>query len=223
MKTIIILAVTLLFPLYIFSQAGPKLEVIGGENIDAGSHTRGQPVHYEIKFKNTGDADLQILSVSTSCGCSTALATSDTIKPGDEGSINFTFNGNGFGPVAKNVFINTNEAPNNVHTLLVGMNMTDPLTLDPASIMTQGKVGDEIKQTATLQNSLDKEVTISEVSSNSPVVKVSADKTTIGAGDKASFDISIKIYEDSPVNAAVIIKTSEGEYQIPILVDIKSN
>jgi hypothetical protein len=223
MKTVIIFIISLLFPICILSQSGPKLEVIGGENIDAGSHTRGKEVHYEIKFKNVGDADLHIMSVSTSCGCSTALATSDTIAPGTEGSINFTFNGSGFGPVAKNVFINTNESPNNIHTLLIGMNMIDPLTLDPASIMTQGKVGDEIKETATLQNSLDKDVVISDVSSNSPVVKVSADKMTINSGDKASFDISIKIFEDSPVNAAVIIKTSEGEYQIPILVDIKSN
>ena len=49
-----------------------------------------------------------------------------------------------------------------------------------------------------------------------------SDKTEIGNGEAASFSISIKIYEDSPVNAAVIIKTSEGEFQIPILVDVKS-
>ncbi len=223
MKTLFILIFSILFPLIVFSQAGPKLEVIGGETIDAGSHTRGQAVHYDIRFKNTGDADLHINSVSTSCGCSTALASSDTIKAGEDGSIDFNFNGNGFGPVAKNVFINTNENGNSVHTLLVTMNMVDPLTLNPASIMTQAKVGEEVKQTATLQNSSDKEVSISEVSSNSPVVKVTSDKTTIGTGEMVSFDITIKIYEDSPVNAAVIIKTSEGEYQIPILVDIKSN
>jgi hypothetical protein len=223
MKSLRFLILLVFIPIICFSQTGPKLEVTDGETINTGDHARGKEVHYEIKFKNTGDSDLKINSVSTSCGCSTALATSDLIKPGEEGTVNFTFNGNGYGEVAKNVFINTNETPNNVHTLLMKMNMTEPLSFDPASIITSGKVGDELNQTATLKNSLDKEVTISEISANSPVVKVTSDKTTINAGESASFNISIKIYEDSPVNAAIIIKTSEGEYQIPILVDVKAN
>jgi hypothetical protein len=223
MKSVKFLILLLILPVLTYSQVGPKLEVVGGETINTGDHIRGKEVHYEIKFKNIGDADLKISGVQTSCGCSTALATSDLVKPGDEGSVNFTFNGNGFGAVAKNVFITTNETPNNSHTLLISMNMLDPLTLNPASIISSGKVGEELTQTATLLNSLDKEVTISEVSANSPVVKVTSDKTTIGSGESASFSISIKIFEDSPVNAAVIIKTSEGEYQIPILVDIKAN
>lgn len=223
MKIVKIVVPIILFSTFVFSQTGPKLEVTGGENINVGDRPKGKEVHYEIKFKNTGDDDLKILSVSTSCGCSTALATAELVKPGDDGTVNFTFNGNYSGPVAKNVFINTNETPNNTHTLLIRMNMVDPLALNPASIITSGKVGEELTQTVSLLNSLATEVTISEVTSNSPVVKAVSNKTTIGGGDSASFNISIKIFEDSPVNAAVIIKTSEGEYQIPILVDIKTN
>ena len=214
---------SLLFPILLYAQVGPKLEVIGGETIATGDHVRGQQVNYEIKFTNTGDQDLKITSVSTSCGCSSALASSDLIKPGDQGSINFTFNGSGFGPVSKNVSISTNETTNNSHVLLVTMNMIDPLVLTPQSIMTEGKVGDELKQTATLQNSMDKEVTINEVTANTPVIKVTSDKSVINTGETASFDISIKIYEESPVNAAITIKTSEGEYSIPIFVDVKAN
>ena len=223
MKSIKISVLFLLFPILLYAQTGPKLEVIGGETIGTGDHVRGQQVNYEIKFVNSGDQDLKIVSVSTSCGCSSALATSDTIKPGEQGSVNFTFNGSGFGQVSKNVSIVTNEATNNSHILLVQMNMIDPLVLTPQSIMTEGKVGDEIKQTATLLNSMDKEITINEVTVNTPVIKVIPDKTVISKGETASFDISIKIYEDSPVNAAITIKTSEGDYSIPIFVDVKAN
>jgi len=217
------LVVILFFPVLLIAQSGPKFEVTGGENINTGDHLRGQEVQYEILFKNTGDTDLKINSVSTSCGCSTALASSDLLKPGEDGTIKFTFNGNGYGQVVKNVFVTTNESPTNMHTLTMVMNMTEPLTLSPASILLEGKKGQELTQTATLKNILDKIVTITQVSSNSPAVTVTADKTELNTGETVSLNISIKIYEDSPVNAAVIITTSEGEYQIPILVDVKSD
>lgn len=212
----------LLLPVLAFAQKGPKLEIEGGETINTGSYMRGKEVNYEIQFKNTGDADLAISGVSTSCGCSSALVSSNLVKPGESGSVKFTFNGNGFGTVTKSVTINTNETPTAFHTVMLNMNMIEPITLNPQSIMTEGKVGDELKQTATVTNSLDKQVDILEVSSNTPVIKVVSDKMTLGAGETASLSISIMIYEESAINAAIIIKTTEGELQIPVLVDVKA-
>ena len=114
------------------------------------------------------------------------------------------------------------EACNVHHTLQMKMNMVDPVVLNPQSIISEGKVGDELKKTATITNSFDREISITEISSNSPVVKVTSDKMVLSAGDAASLSINIKIYEDSAINAAIIIKTSEGEFQIPILVDVKA-
>lgn len=213
----------LLLPLTFFAQTGPKLEVEGGENLDAGSFLRGKEVVYEIKFKNSGDTDLKINGVQTSCGCSSALASSDLLKPGESGSIKFTFNGQGFGPVMKSVIISTNESESNYHTVHVNMNMVDAISYNPQSIITEGKVGDELKQTATITNSLDKEVSITEVTSNTPVIKITADKMVLKSGEASSLNISIKIYEESAINAAIIIKTSEGEIQIPVLVEVKAN
>ena len=213
----------LFFPLVLLAQNGPKFEIAGGETINTGSHIRNAEVNYDITFKNSGDDTLKIVSVSSTCGCSSALATSNALLPGEEGIIKFKFNGIGMGPVTKSIVISTNEAEANSHQINMVMNMVDPVTLTPASIITAGKVGEELNQTASMVNSLDKPISITELTSNSPVVKVTCDKTEIGIGETASFNISIMIYEDSPVNAAVIIKTSEGEFQIPILVDIKSS
>jgi hypothetical protein len=224
MNILKLIILTLLFlPITVFAQNGPKFDIPGGETINTGNHIRNVEVKYEIKFNNSGDDTLKITYVSTTCGCSSALVSSNALLPGEEGSINFIFNGIGMGMVTKSVVVSTNEAVGNSHQINMVMNMVDPVSLKPASIITEGKVGDEIKQTASMFNSLSKIISITEITSNSPVVKVSSDKTEIGIGETASFDISIKIYEDSPVNAAVIIKTSEGEFQIPILVDIKSN
>jgi hypothetical protein len=203
--------------------AGPKFQLYDGETINTGNHMRNVELNYDIKFKNSGDDTLKIITVSATCGCSSVLLSSNTLLPGEDGSIKFTFNGMGMGQVTKTIVVSTNEAENNSHQISMVMNMVDPVTINPQSIITQGKVGDEITQTATMLNSLDKIISISEVTSNSPVVKVSSDKTEISNGEAASFNISIKIFEDSPVNAAVIIKTSEGEFQIPILVDVQGS
>jgi hypothetical protein len=151
------------------------------------------------------------------------LSSSDIIKPGETGSIKFTFNGQGFGQVSKAVTVSTNETDKPSHVIYLTMNMVDPVTLNPQSIITEGKVGDELKQNATIQNSFDKDIDINEVTSNTPVIKVESDKMHLTAGETATLNISIKIYEESAINAAVIVKTSEGEFQIPVLVDVKAN
>jgi hypothetical protein len=199
------------------------MEIDEGQNINTGNHLRGKEVIYEIKFKNSGDSDLKITGVQTSCGCSSALISSDNITPGESGSIKFTFNGQGYGMVSKAVTVTTNETSNPSHVIYMTMNMVDPVTLNPQSIITEGKVGDELKQSATLQNSLDKEIDINEITSNTPVIKVESDKMHLTMGETATLNISIKIYEESAINAAVIVKTSEGEFQIPVLVDVKAN
>jgi len=101
------------------------------------------------------------------------------------------------------------------------MNMLDPVVLNPQSIMTEGKVGQELEQIATITNSYDKDLDINEITSNTPVIKIQSDKTHLTTGEAASLKISIKIYEESAINAAIIIKTSEGEFQIPVLVEVK--
>jgi len=215
-------ALFLLLPaILIFAQTGPKLEITGGEDINTGSHMRGKEVHYEIKFTNSGDSVLKINGVQATCGCSSALSSGDTFQPGESGTINFTFNGQGFGMVQKSLIVSTNETQTPYHTLHMNMNMVDPVTITPQSIMSSGKVGDEIKQTASLVNSLDKDIIITEITSNTPVIKTTSDKMTLAPGDSATMNISIMIYEESAINAAVIVKTSEGEFQIPVFVDVK--
>lgn len=213
----------LLFPIIIFAQTGPKIEIVGGDNINIGSHKRGLEVKYEITFKNIGDEDLKILGVQTSCGCSSALAGSDAVKPGETGTIKFTFNGQGMGSVSKTVMISTNEAGGSTHNVVMTMNMADLVALNPGSIITEGKVGDELKKLATITNNSDKAIDITEITSNTPVIKITSEKMTLQPGDSSSLNISIKIYEESAINAAIIIKTTEGEFQIPVLVDVISN
>jgi len=48
-------------------------------------------VETDFQIKNTGGSMLQILSVSTSCGCTTAEASSQTLLPGQSARLHVTF------------------------------------------------------------------------------------------------------------------------------------
>ncbi len=81
-------------------------------NFDFGTINSGEQVKTSYKFKNSGDADLIISQVKASCGCTSPEYPKDPIKPGDEGSIDVTFNSTGIaGQVVKDITILANTSP----------------------------------------------------------------------------------------------------------------
>jgi hypothetical protein len=58
---------------------------------DFGKVIQGEKVSFGFRFKNTGNADLVIAQVNTSCGCTVPKFPKTPIKPGDEGVISVMF------------------------------------------------------------------------------------------------------------------------------------
>jgi len=58
---------------------------------DFGTVVEGEKVTYAFQFENKGTADLKLLSVGTSCGCTASEYPRDPIKPGKSGKIQITF------------------------------------------------------------------------------------------------------------------------------------
>lgn len=58
---------------------------------DFGQVIQGEVVSYHFKFKNAGTGDLVISNVSSSCGCTVTDYPEGVIKPGEEGSLEATF------------------------------------------------------------------------------------------------------------------------------------
>ena len=71
-------------------KAAPCIE-FGKTVHDFGKVQTGEKVKYTFKFKNTGDADLHIEKISTSCGCTAALAADTTVPPGEGSGVNVEF------------------------------------------------------------------------------------------------------------------------------------
>jgi hypothetical protein len=78
-----------------------------------GTINQGEKVSYTFKFKNTGNVDLVISSATGSCGCTVPKYPKGTVKPGEDGQVDVTFDSSGKqGKVEKMVTLVTNCQPN---------------------------------------------------------------------------------------------------------------
>lgn len=99
--------------------AAPKIE-FEKEQVDFGSVVAGDPVRASFNFKNTGDANLEITGVYTSCGCAKCQPLEKIVPPGKSSVIEIVFNSAGYtGLIAKRVEVQTNDPNRSALTLRI--------------------------------------------------------------------------------------------------------
>jgi len=88
--------------------AAPRLTIV--EPIkDYGTISKGEKLDWSFIIKNTGDADLQIISAKPGCGC-TVADFDKVIKPCETGKVTAHVDTSAFaGPIAKTVTLETND------------------------------------------------------------------------------------------------------------------
>jgi hypothetical protein len=92
---------------------GPRIRV-EPESFDFGRALPGKTLRKEFTIRNFGGAELVIESISTSCGCTAALAADRRVKPGGSTPLRVTLETRAFsGRVEKQVLVRSNdpEAP----------------------------------------------------------------------------------------------------------------
>lgn len=93
---------------------------------DFGKLISGEQVTYSFKFKNTGKSLLIISNVSTSCGCTVSSFPKQPIKPGEEATIDVSFDSEGkHGLQSKTITVFTNTQPPNA-TLRIQSQVVEP-------------------------------------------------------------------------------------------------
>ena len=78
-----------------------------------------------FSFTNVGDAPLNIVQAFASCGCTVPTYTKDSVKPGERGQIDVTYNGKGKYPghFSKTITVRSNAKTEIVRLTIEG-NMT---------------------------------------------------------------------------------------------------
>lgn len=83
---------------------------------DFGKVIQGEVVSYGFKFTNTGESELLIAKVSTSCGCTVSEYPVDPIKPGETKVVEAKFDSqNRIGFQNKRITVLTNASPAKTH------------------------------------------------------------------------------------------------------------
>jgi hypothetical protein len=96
---------------------GPELTV---ENpvFDFGEIPEGESLEHVFTFRNTGNENLLISRVRTSCGCTAALLSASEVPPGAQGNVLATFSSRRFrGAVEKTIYLHTNDPRQSAATL----------------------------------------------------------------------------------------------------------
>ncbi|MFQ5455265.1 MAG: DUF1573 domain-containing protein [Nitrospirota bacterium] len=91
------------------SNNGPRIKFFK-DRYDFGRITQGKIVEHIFRFVNIGNEDLIIKEVNTSCGCTAALISSETIKPDEEGEIQISYNSEArSGKVTRKITVVSND------------------------------------------------------------------------------------------------------------------
>ncbi|MEX0966822.1 MAG: DUF1573 domain-containing protein [Bacteroidia bacterium] len=101
---------------------------------DFGTITEGTQAKHVFTVKNTGNADLMIVNVRPSCGCTTPSWTREPIAPGKTGTITAVFNSSGRpGNFHKSITVTTNEPQsNNTKVIFIKGTVTGKGSAKPA-------------------------------------------------------------------------------------------
>ncbi len=87
---------------------------------DFGKVENGKVVDYNFRIVNQGSSVLNIQDIKTSCGCTAALVSNKTIKPGEDGTIKVELNTKGHsGKMVRTVTIKSNDPKEPSSTLTI--------------------------------------------------------------------------------------------------------
>jgi len=88
--------------------------VLSDTEVDLGEVVNGEDLTVEIPIQNTGNKELVIEAVTTSCGCTSAEVKPTRIAPGGEGVLYVQYDSGAHGPeangpVMRQIFIASND------------------------------------------------------------------------------------------------------------------
>ena len=78
------------------------------ETVDYGKIVKGSDGIRVFEFTNTGDAELVVTNVKSSCGCTVPKKPEGPVAPGASGSIEVKYDTNRVGPIRKTVTVYSN-------------------------------------------------------------------------------------------------------------------
>jgi hypothetical protein len=104
-------------------------------SFNAGSAWEGDVVSHLFSFRNAGAGTLHVSRVRSTCGCTAALSSRDTLEPGETGEIKVEFNTRRYhGNQKKTVFVTSDDPANATVQLHLEVEVKTAGSLSPRSL-----------------------------------------------------------------------------------------
>ncbi len=115
---------------------------------------KGQKIEHIYEFENRGKDILNIGKVKTSCGCTAAILTNNTILPGNTGEIRATFNSGSFsGNVTKSISVISNDPERPSYKLTISGKIIEDVIINPKNInFGSVYIGEKINKTISIKS-----------------------------------------------------------------------
>jgi hypothetical protein len=154
------------------AEKAPRLTIVEPVK-DYGTVPKGDKLDWAFVVKNTGDADLQIISAKPGCGC-TVADFDKVVKPGETGKVTAHVDTTAFaGPIAKTVTLETNDPSTPTAQLTLHAIVKPYVEAYPAGFVRFNMLqGDTDSQSVTLYSEEDEPFQIVKVESPVDWIKV---------------------------------------------------
>ena len=133
---------------------------------------KGQKVEYIYEFENRGKDILEIKKVKTSCGCTAAMLTNDTIPPGETGEIKATFSsGSLSGNIKKSITVVSNDPDTPKYRLTISGEIIKDLIIKPENIdFGSVSVGEKTSKTISIKSQTEPDFKIKKITPSKPFI-----------------------------------------------------
>ena len=221
--SVIVAAATVSLPLVSFAQEwATKLLSVPSHNF--GTVARGSKTEFRFTFRNIYKEDLHVVSVRTSCGCTSPVITKRDLKTHETGDVVATFNTRTFlGQHGATLTVTIDKPYYAEVQLRVAGNIRGDVTFDPP-FMDLGNVdlGKGSERTVRVTHVGSTPWEIKDVRSANANFEVQLSKPTHTASQSA-YDLTLKLKPDAPagyVKGQLILVTNDPRAgQIPMDVE----
>ncbi|MBN2288895.1 MAG: DUF1573 domain-containing protein [Candidatus Glassbacteria bacterium] len=202
------------------AQGTPSIEVDKKE-LDLGVIYRGGSAEGDFVIRNVGSDTLAIKNVRSSCGCTAAIVDKNNLGPNEQTKLKARFSsGNYKGTVSKKIFVYSNDPQNAIIALEVKAEVKVDLDVSPMMIYFSGlKAGDRVSRLISLKNVSDSTITIQEISSTVPDIKIDLSKMKIAPGEESSLRLVVdKLEKDTKLTGSLTIRTTSRQEKITVQI-----
>ena len=205
--------------------AAPVVGVAKTEH-NFGTVLQGESVRHVFAFTNRGDAPLNVEKVSSSCGCTAALASANTLAPGESGEIQTSFDSTRFrGAINKTVYLYTNDPAQPMVQLHIKGTVQVELAVEP-QLVNFGAVTARhtVRSVVTLTNQGKQPVRLEKPETTAPELAARFSAEVIPPGGKVTVDLSLTPKPGQGRFSGYVLFKANGaithDLRIPVYADL---